>query len=108
MGDIICDKTNQPIVGVRYHKTGEDYDLCEAEFQKLSPLDQAAFERIEKPQKPRCFQAAFPLFRFVQYPTDTVMARSTPEVQLQVMPKLPKQPRLMCPNSRRLLSMSIL
>jgi len=81
--DIICDKTNQPIVGVRYHKTGEDYDLCEAEFQKLSPLDQAAFERIEKPQKPRCFQAAFPLFRFVQYPTDTVMARSTPEEQLQ-------------------------
>jgi len=64
---VTCDKTNQPIVGVRYHKRGADYDLSEAEFRKLSSPEQAGFERIEKSQRqaPRGFQSCrLPFFRF--------------------------------------------
>jgi len=64
---VTCDKTNQPIVGLRYHKRGADYDLCEAEFKKLSLLEQAGFERIEKSQRqaPRGFQVCpLPFFQF--------------------------------------------
>jgi len=47
---ITCDKTGMhPIVGMRYKKSGEDYDLCEAEFAKLSAEEQQLYERIEKP-----------------------------------------------------------
>ena len=45
-----CDVSNQsPIIGVRFNKRGTDYDLCEAEFNKLSPEEQNSFDRIEKP-----------------------------------------------------------
>jgi len=36
-------------VGCRYHKMGEDYDLCQAEFVKLSEAEQALFEAILAP-----------------------------------------------------------
>jgi len=36
-----------PIVGKRYKKRGENYDLCEAEFGKLSPEDKQNFACIE-------------------------------------------------------------
>lgn len=49
---ITCDVSNQsPIIGVRFHKRGTDYDLCEAEFNKLSPEEQNLFDRIEQPTK---------------------------------------------------------
>jgi len=42
-----CDISGQnPIVGNRYHKIGENYDLCEAEFNKLSPEDKLKYEVI--------------------------------------------------------------
>jgi len=42
-----CDKTGMcPIRGNRYHLVGHDYDLCEAEYAKLSPEEQAKFEKI--------------------------------------------------------------
>jgi len=45
-----CDKTGMsPIVGNRYHLIGHDYDLCEAEYIKLSPEEQAMFEKIPPP-----------------------------------------------------------
>ena len=43
-----CNETKQPIVGVRYHKRGADYDLCEAEFKKLTVVQQMDFECIDK------------------------------------------------------------
>jgi len=48
---VTCDVSGMsPIVGVRFHKRGSDYDLCESEFLKLSPAEQEAFERIEAPR----------------------------------------------------------
>jgi hypothetical protein len=47
---VICDGSNDnPIVGTRYHRMGEDYDLCEAEFNKLSEDAKADFEAIRRP-----------------------------------------------------------
>jgi len=54
-----------PIVGPRFHKTGEDYDLCEAEFKKLSLNEKASYDRIDQPrhQMP-CRVHRIPLCRF--------------------------------------------
>jgi len=42
---IICDVSEMnPIIGTRYHKIGHNYDLCEAEFQKLSEEEKCKFE----------------------------------------------------------------
>jgi len=47
---ITCDVSNQcPIRGPRFHKRGEDYDLCEGEFNKLDRTEQAKFIRLDKP-----------------------------------------------------------
>jgi hypothetical protein len=47
---VICDASGMnPILGVRYKKRDEDYDLCEAEFHKLAEKDKAAFVRIDRP-----------------------------------------------------------
>ena len=40
----------RPIVGMRYHLPGQDYDLCQAEWDKLPPQEQATYERIERPR----------------------------------------------------------
>merc|ERR1711871_1675297 len=68
---VYCDKTNQPIVGHRYKMKGQNYDLCEAEFLKLNPAQQAGFECITKSQHraPSFFGGAFPFVRFMQCPT---------------------------------------
>merc|ERR1711939_190193 len=48
--NVICDVSGMhPIVGVRFKKKGQDYDLCQCEFQKLSPEEQAVYEAIETP-----------------------------------------------------------
>mmetsp|Transcript_40300 Transcript_40300/g.99905 ORF Transcript_40300/g.99905 Transcript_40300/m.99905 type:complete len:654 (-) Transcript_40300:130-2091(-) len=53
---ITCDKSGMcPIVGPRFNLKGHDYDLCEAEFNKLDPAEQAKFVRIEPPVPP-CMQ----------------------------------------------------
>ena len=47
---IWCDILGmRPITGARYHKVGQDYDVCEAEFVKLTATEKAAFEKIEHP-----------------------------------------------------------
>merc|ERR1719316_933258 len=57
---VSCDVSGQcPIVGVRYHKRGANYDLCQAEFDKLSPEAQGAFEAIHQPQIPFCGRSPF-------------------------------------------------
>jgi len=49
---VSCDKSGVcPIVGTRYHLPGRNYDLCQAEFDKLPMVDQAMFQRIERPCK---------------------------------------------------------
>jgi hypothetical protein len=70
---VTCDASGMnPIVGTRFHKIGEDYDLCEAEFAKLSEADKALFEKIghvEDPKGPlspedaRPYDVDKPLFR---------------------------------------------
>lgn len=48
--DVSCDGSGQcPLVGTRYHKIGADHDLNEAEFKKLAPADQQAYEAIAYP-----------------------------------------------------------
>jgi len=43
-----------PIIGARYHKIGEDYDLCEAEFAKISSTDKSLYEKIDLPRHNPC------------------------------------------------------
>ena len=48
---VICDVSGMhPILGNRYHKMGEDYDLCETEFDKLTEADRALYEGIPAPR----------------------------------------------------------
>jgi len=45
-----CDRSGMcPIVGVRYHLKGHDYDLCQAEYDKLADKDKAQYEAIQPP-----------------------------------------------------------
>jgi hypothetical protein len=45
-----CDRSGMtPIVGVRCHLPGENYDLCAAEFEKLSTPDRCRFVIVERP-----------------------------------------------------------
>ena len=47
---ITCDRSGMcPIVGTRYHLPGQNYNLCQAEWDKLPPQEQATYERIERP-----------------------------------------------------------
>ena len=48
----VCDKTGQgPIVGWLFHPTGENYDLCEAEFKELLPeAEKASYEKLAPPR----------------------------------------------------------
>jgi len=47
---VTCDGSNQhPLVGVRYHKIGHNYDLNQTEFSKLSPNEQRKYEIISRP-----------------------------------------------------------
>jgi WD40 repeat protein len=49
---VCCDASGMdPIVGVRYRLKGpsSDYDLCEAEFRKLSVADQSQYEALSPP-----------------------------------------------------------
>jgi len=47
-----CDNSGMhPIIGPRYHKIGEDFDLCEEEFLKLSKSEKLRFEKIDEPTR---------------------------------------------------------
>jgi len=47
---VTCDRTEMsPIVGIRYNLVGHDYDLCEAEFQKLPDADKLKYLPIQPP-----------------------------------------------------------
>jgi hypothetical protein len=44
-----CDKSGIcPIIGPRYHLKNSNYDLCEAEFNKLPPAEQDKYAKIER------------------------------------------------------------
>ncbi|KOO29103.1 hypothetical protein Ctob_010494 [Chrysochromulina tobinii] len=48
--NVRCDCSGMnPIVGMRYHLRGQDYDLCQAEYDKLSAAVQAVYEAIPPP-----------------------------------------------------------
>jgi hypothetical protein len=47
---IICDRSGMhPIVGMRYHLRGKNYDLCQAEFDELDADEQEEYEAIQPP-----------------------------------------------------------
>jgi len=47
---ITCDRSDQcPIIGPRYHLEGQDYDLCQEEFDKCSEAEQVMYVRIDRP-----------------------------------------------------------
>merc|ERR1719482_2247984 len=47
---VTCDKSGVcPIVGNRYHLVGHNYDLCEAEFNKLDEVQKALYRVIAPP-----------------------------------------------------------
>jgi hypothetical protein len=54
---VVCDVTLSPISGYRYKRVGSSpsYDLCQPEFDKLTPEERRQFERIAPPLTPRRF-----------------------------------------------------
>lgn len=57
----MCDKSGMdPIVGPRFHLTGQNYDLCEEEYRELDAVEQAVYERIDVPVEPVRFRALTP------------------------------------------------
>jgi hypothetical protein len=45
-----CDRSGmKPIVGMRYHLRGHNYDLCQAEYDKLSAGEKGLYEAITPP-----------------------------------------------------------
>ena len=49
--DMACDRSGVcPIVGNRYHLKGDDYDLCQAEYDKLDDDERALYECIPPPR----------------------------------------------------------
>lgn len=48
--EVSCDVSDMyPLRGTRWHKIDEDFDLCQAEFDKLSETEKCKYERIEIP-----------------------------------------------------------
>ena len=44
---ISCDRSGMmPIVGMRYHLRGHNYDLCQAEYDKLSEFEKCQYEAL--------------------------------------------------------------
>merc|ERR1719161_223991 len=81
---ITCDVTGQsPIVGVRYHKIGDDYDLCEAEFNKLSAEEQALFQKIDIPQRRGCMGQGMRMHQSEPESFGPVDATNLPDAPLQ-------------------------
>ena len=47
---ICCDRSGQcPIIGPRFHLEGEDYDLCQEEFDKCSEAEKLMYVCIDRP-----------------------------------------------------------
>jgi len=47
---VVCDRSGMsPLVGPRYHVLGNNYDLCEAEFDKLPEAERCLYVRIDQP-----------------------------------------------------------
>jgi len=59
---VTCDKSGMsPIVGNRFHLVGHNYDLCEAEYLKLSDKERALFRMVPPPTaKPAAAASATP------------------------------------------------
>ena len=56
---VTCDKSGMsPIVGDRYHLVGHNYDLCEAEWRKLTAPEQAKFRKVAPPPEGAAAAAA--------------------------------------------------
>merc|ERR1719274_258366 len=47
---VTCDRSGMnPIVGIRYHLVGHNYDLCQAEFDKLDLAEKKLYQKIPPP-----------------------------------------------------------
>merc|ERR1719389_1032781 len=47
---VTCDRSGMcPIVGPRYNLVGHNYDLCEAEFNKLNEREKALYQKVPPP-----------------------------------------------------------
>ena len=44
-----CNKCRKDILGPRFHKAGEDHDLCKTDFEMLAPEEQKKYEVILEP-----------------------------------------------------------
>lgn len=61
---VMCDVTNEcPIVGARFHKVGDDYDLCAAAFKQLPAELHDQYEVIWEPGSEPMSPNAFHKFR---------------------------------------------
>ena len=47
---VVCDRSGMaPIIGTRYHLRGHDYDLCQAEFDKIPAAEKPLYDAIPPP-----------------------------------------------------------
>jgi hypothetical protein len=59
---VTCDKSGMtPIIGNRYKKRNENYDLCESEYQKLSKEEQGQYDKIARPANQPSNNMPFPM-----------------------------------------------
>ena len=59
---VTCDKSGMtPIIGNRYKKRNENYDLCESEYQKLSKEEQGQYDKIARPANQQSNNMPFPM-----------------------------------------------
>jgi len=71
---VTCDRTGMtPIMGNRYKLDSENYDVCEAEYLKMDPEEQAAYSRIPPPafRRPKgCGPAVWHLWYSIEVPAE--------------------------------------
>merc|ERR1719386_591688 len=87
---VSCDVSGMnPIVGIRYKKRGENYDLCAAEYDKLSSSDKEAFERIETPRSFTFYAGCHPFGHMFQA---CKSAATKPVLEGDILPEPPISP----------------
>ena len=85
-----CDRSGMdPIVGIRYHLRGENYDLCQAEYDKLPKLSKALYDAIEPPSfSPDSTEALVSEARLHSRGRKELLSRPAEEVVRETMMKL--------------------
>ena len=91
-----------PIVGMRFHLRGHNYDLCQAEYEKLSTAEKVQYEAIPIPCKyldhlRRCE------YHDVEATVDKIL-RSCPKTVDDILQMLSRHHELVCERAADLIN----